>query len=107
MEENKLKLIKLFLSIYLKNRTDLEITVTELTNHEINKFKKEYPFTLPIKYRIILTISLKPEDGLLSLINKPVRLDTLKDKLCKMFNLNKKEVSIYNNFNHHKSLKIH
>jgi hypothetical protein len=79
------ELMETFLSIYLKDRKDVSISVRQLTE-------------LDPKYQVIFTIKLTENDGMYSKITKAVD-STVRHKLCKVFNIKPKDISVLNTYN--------
>jgi len=77
--ENKIELIRKFLSICLQDRKDVKIIV-EKSN---------------VTYRILLNVTIYPNEGMFAKLNKSVDTVKLKNKVCKIFRLPYNEVYIF------------
>jgi len=78
------ELMETFLSIYLKDRKDVSISVKQ--SNELDP-----------KYQVIFIIKLTENDGMYSKITKAVG-STVKHKLCKVFNIKPKDLSVLNSY---------
>lgn len=88
-------LIKLFISICLQDRKDVKIFVEEINDkHILNILRSKSK----IKYRILLNVTLGPNDGIINKLNKSVNVIPLKNKLCKIFNLKPDEVTMFHTY---------
>jgi hypothetical protein len=81
------ELMETFLSIYLKDRKDVSISVKQSTE-------------LDPKYQVIFTIKLTENDGILGKIKKAVD-STVRLKLCKVFNIKPKDILVLNTYEDH------
>lgn len=77
--KNKVELIKKFVSICLQDKKDVKIVVEKLKG----------------TYRILLNVTVHPNEGIYSKINKSIDTIKLKDKVCKIFRLKSNEVYMY------------
>ena len=77
--ENKIELIRKFLSICLQDKKDVKIIVEKLKN----------------TYRILLNVTIHPNEGMYAKLNKSIDTTKLKDKVCKVFGLKPNEVYMF------------
>jgi len=77
--ENKIELIRKFVSICLQDKKDVKIIVEKLKD----------------TYRILLNVTIHPNEGMYAKLNKSIDTTKLKDRVCKVFGLKPNEVYMF------------